>query len=95
MINALIDFGLSRIDAEVYVYLAKTEPKTFEHLRNTLTFDRKELGKSLSSLQKIGLITQNQLLFCAVPFDEVLTLLIETKKEQVHSANKTKNELRF
>lgn len=93
IINALIDIGLTREHAEVYVFLAKKGPKTIENLTKTLIFDSKELGRTLNSLQKKGLITKNQVLFCALPFEEVLTLLIETRKEQAHSANKTKEEL--
>lgn len=93
IINALIENGLTKIQAEVYVYLAKKGPKTIEHLTKTLIFNRKELGKTLNSLQRMGLITKNQVLFCALPFEEVLTLFIETKKEEAHSFNKTKELL--
>ena len=91
--NALIEIGLTRMQAEVYVYLAKKGPKTIKHLTKTLIFDKKEIQKSLGTLQKKGLLTKNQILFCALPFEEALTLLIETKKEQEKLLNETKENL--
>lgn len=93
IITALIETGLTRMQAEIYVYLAKKGPKTLEHLTKTLIFNKKEVKKSLTSLQKRGLLTKNNILFCALPFEEALILLIETKKEQAYSANRTKEKM--
>ena len=63
IITALIETGLTRMQAEIYVYLAKKGPKTLEHLTKTLIFNKKEVKKSLTSLQKRGLLTKNNILF--------------------------------
>ena len=93
IIKALIDNGLTRIQAEVYVYLAKKGPKTVEHLKRTLIYNKKEIKQSLNHLQINGLVTQNRILFCALPFEEALTLLIETRKEEAQIVTKKKEGL--
>jgi len=85
--------GLTRIQAEVYVYLAKKGPKTIDNLIKTLIYNRKEIEQSLKILQSKGILTRNQVLFCALPFEESLTLLIVTKKEQAQVMTKKKEEL--
>ena len=79
--------------AEVYVYLAKKGPKTIEQLTKVLIFNKKEIKQSLTSLEKNGLLTRNQVLFCALPFEEALILLIATKKEQAQTMHENKEEL--
>jgi predicted transcriptional regulator len=93
VIDALIDNGLLRIQAEIYVYLAKKGPKTIECLTKILLYNRKEIEKSLKELQSKGLVTRNQVMFCALPFEEALTHLIETKKEQSNRIEENKKEL--
>ena len=93
IIEALTDIGLTRMQAEVYVYLAKKGPKTIEHLVKTHLFNKKEIRQSLIFLQKNGLISKNQILYCALPFEEALMLLIETKKELAQNMSQNKKEL--
>ncbi len=93
IIEALIGVGLSRRDSEVYVYLAKKGPKTIVHLTKTLIYSKQEINQSLITLQTSGLLTKNQILFCALPFEEALGLLIETKKKQAQSMHENKEEL--
>ena len=93
IITTLVETGLTRMQAEVYVYLAKKGPKTLENLTKTLIFDRKQVKKSLNCLQKKGLLTKNKILFCALPFEEALILLIETKKEQAKVMKISKKEI--
>lgn len=93
IIEALTDIGLTRMQAEVYMYLAKKGPKNVEHLVKTHLFNKKEIRQSLFFLQKNGLVTKNQILYCALPFEEALMLLIETKKELAQNMSQNKKEL--
>ena len=93
IIRALVDVGLTRIQAEVYVYLAKKGPKTIDYLVKTLIYNRREIEQSLKVLQSKGILTRNQVLFCALPFEEALSFLIETRKEQAQVVTKKKEEL--
>jgi hypothetical protein len=81
------------MQAEVYVYLAKKGPKTIDYLLKTLIYNRSEIKQSLKILQSKGILTRNQVLFCALPFEEALILLIETKKEQAQDVIKKKEGL--
>jgi predicted transcriptional regulator len=81
VINALMGLGLSITDAEVYVYLAKKGPKTIEHLTRTLIYNKKEIKQSLNYLQSNGLLSKNRILYCALPFDEALEMLLENVRK--------------
>ena len=93
IIDALTEIGLTRTQAEVYVYLAKKGPKTIKYLTRILLYSKKQIEQSLKGLKSHGLVTRNQVMFCALPFEEALTLLIETKKEQSNLIEDRKKEL--
>ena len=82
VIKALIGLGLSRSDAEVYVYLAKKGPQKVVHLSKALIYNKQKINTSLRNLQTKGLVTTANTTFHALPFKEALELLIETEKEQ-------------
>jgi sugar-specific transcriptional regulator TrmB len=93
IIKALIGLGLSRSDAEVYVYLAKKGPQKTVDLAEALNLSRKKIYSSLKNLQNKGLVTKGRTMFSALPFEEALELLIKTKKEQTEAMIKHKKEL--
>ena len=93
IIDALTEIGLTTMQAEVYVYLAKKGPKTIEYLTKTILYNRKDIERSLKMLQSKGLLTRNEVMFCALPFEDALTLLIETKKEQSNRVEESRREL--
>jgi sugar-specific transcriptional regulator TrmB len=93
IIKALIGLGLSRSDAEVYVYLAKKGPQKTVDLAKALNLSRKKIYSSLKNLQNKGLVTKDRTMFSALPFEEALELLIEKKKEQNEAMIEQKREL--
>jgi sugar-specific transcriptional regulator TrmB len=93
IIKALIGLGLSRSDAEVYVYLAKKGPQKTVDLAKALNLSRKKIYSSLKNLQNKGLVTKDRTMFSALPFEEALELLIEKKKEQTEAMIEQKREL--
>ena len=96
VLKTLEGFGLSRIDAEVYVYLAKKGPKKGRELANALQVTKQQLYPSLKNLKNKGIVTANlerPALFSAVDFEKVLELLIEIKVEQAKVIKETKKEL--
>lgn len=95
IIKSLVEMGFKRVQAEVYVYLAKKGPKTIEDLTQVHIFSEKEIRTSLNFLQRKGLMTQNQMVYSALPFEEALNLLIQKQKEDQESFEKLKNELNF
>lgn len=93
VIKALIGLGLSRLDAEVYVYLAKKGPNKVVTLANALNYNTQKIYASLKNLQTNGLVTKDRIMFSALPFEEALDLLIAMKKEQAQIMQESKEEL--
>jgi len=79
VIKALIGFGLTRVDAEVYVYLAKKGPQKAVDLAKALNINKQKIYASLKNLQTKGLVSKDRTIFSALPFEEALDLLIKMK----------------
>lgn len=77
IIQALISLGLTRTDAEVYVYIAKKGSQESSDLCKSLNYSKRQISDSLNSLKNMGLVTEADARFFALPFEEVLNLLIE------------------
>ncbi len=93
VIKALISLGLSRSDAEVYVYLAKKGPQTAVNLAKALNINKQKIYAGFKNLQTKGLVTKDRTLFSALPFEEALDLLIKMEKEQAQLIQESKEEL--
>ena len=93
IIKTLIGLGLSRSDAELYVYLAKKGPQKTVDLAKAFIYNKREIYSSLRNLQTKGLVTKARTLFSALPFEEALELLISKEKEKAQAVQKSKDEL--
>jgi sugar-specific transcriptional regulator TrmB len=96
IIEALVGLGLSRTDAEVYVHLATKDPETARKISDSLLINRRQIYRSLKSLQSKGIAMVNNQLpskFSVLPFERVVDLLLEVKKEQAKSLEASKAEL--
>ena len=93
IIKALIDLGLSRSDAELYVYLAKKGPQKAVDLAKALNINKPKIYASLRNLQTKGLVTKVHTIFSALTFEEALNLLINMKKDQAQTIHEDKKEL--
>jgi len=96
VLKTLEGLGLSRIDAEVYVYLSKKGPKKGRELADVLQVTKQQLYPSLKNLKNKGIVTvslERPALFSAVAFEKALELLIEIKVEQAKAIKETKKEL--
>jgi sugar-specific transcriptional regulator TrmB len=96
VLKTLEGFGLSRIDAEVYVYLAKKGPRRGREIVGALQIAKQRLYPGLKNLQNNGMITvslERPALFSAVAFEKVLELLIEIKVEQSKAIKENKKKL--
>jgi sugar-specific transcriptional regulator TrmB len=95
IIKSLESLGLSQTDAQVYIYLATTGPKKARDVIKALTINKRQVYRSLKRLQNKGItVTNNErpFLFSAVPFEEVLDLLMEIKKEQAQALQESRKE---
>ena len=96
VLKTLEGLGLSRTDAEVYVYLAKKGPKNGRELADALQVTKQQLYPSLKNLKDKGVVTvslERPALFSAVAFEKVIELLIAIKVEQAKAFEETKKEL--
>jgi sugar-specific transcriptional regulator TrmB len=96
IIKALIGLGLSQTDAEIYVHLATAGPATARSITSNLTFNKRQIYRSLKALQQKGIASGNDEYpaeFYAVSFEKALDLLLDVKKEQAKSLEASKEEL--
>jgi len=93
IIETLTTLGLSRVDAEVYVCIAKNGPKSVKDLDQSLNYSKNQISKSLKMLTAITLVNNEEPLFSALPFEEALELLIANQREKEKALNGTKKRL--
>jgi sugar-specific transcriptional regulator TrmB len=96
VLKTLEGFGLSRTDAEVYIYLAKKGSRKGRELANALQITKQQLYPILKNLKNKGIVTvspERPALFSAVAFEKVLELLITIKMDQAKAIKETKKEL--
>jgi len=95
-LKRLESFGLSRMDAEVYVYLAKKGPQKGKDLAIALKLSRNQLLSTLKSLQNEGLINAKigcPALYSALEFEQILNIIIDIKDEEAQAIRKNRNQL--
>jgi sugar-specific transcriptional regulator TrmB len=96
IIKSLESLGLSQSDAQLYIYLATTGPKKAKDMINALTINKRQVYRSLKHLKNKGITTINDkrpFEFTALPFDMVLDLLMEVKREATKALQASKEEL--
>jgi sugar-specific transcriptional regulator TrmB len=96
ILKSLENLGLSKRDAEVYMYLAKNGQKTAREIMTGLGISKQKLYIIMKNLRnKNVVIVNNRRLstFEAISFKKVLDLIIKIKKEQSEAILETKKEL--
>ena len=96
IIKALRGLGLSLVDAQIYIFLANSGPNTEKEIVENLQILEDKIYHSLNRLQDIEIVKisrKHPLKYSAVPFEEVLELFIEVKKEQTKNMQENKEEL--
>ena len=94
--TALMGLGLSETDVQVYVFLALNGPHKGRDIINELKLYKKKLFRSLKKLQDKDVVKVSDSFpaeFFAVPFEEMLDLIAQIKKEQAKALQETKEEL--
>jgi len=96
VIKALKELGLSSIDVQVYVLIARTEHQNIKEIALALNLPESKAQRSLKDLQSLSIVKASieyPLEFEASPFEEVINLIIEVKKEQAKAMQQAKEEL--
>jgi sugar-specific transcriptional regulator TrmB len=96
ILKALVSLGLSQTDAQIYIYLAREGPAKARNIINGLTINERQVYRSLKRLQNKGITIANDerpFEFTAVPFEMVLDILMEVKRETAKALQASKEEL--
>ena len=96
LISALIGLGLKRIDAQVYVFLAKAGPQKAKAIISQQGIYKQKLCPSLKTLQGKGMVTainERPTLFSAVSLEKIIDQFIIAKKEEAQRIQQNKEEI--
>jgi sugar-specific transcriptional regulator TrmB len=96
VLKTLSDLGLTRLDSEVYIYLAKKGPQKGRDIAKALKVQKPQLYRSLKNLQGKAIVSatlERPARFSAVPFEKVLDLFIRAKLEEAQNIQTEKNRL--
>ena len=91
-----MSLGLSETDAHVYVFLALNGPHKAREIATRMNLYKEQLYRSLRSLQDKDIAkgtVDHPAVFFAIPFEKVLDLLAEIRKEQESVLRKAREEL--
>jgi HTH-type transcriptional regulator, sugar sensing transcriptional regulator len=96
VLKLLENFGFSRVEAKVYLYLTKAGIKSVKDLAEDLKMTTQKLYPILKELQRKGAVTYSSeytTMFSAITFEELLNLQIKlnTKNAQIIKKNKEKS----
>ncbi len=85
--------GLTQIEAQVYVCLAKKGPCNVRQLADALRLNAQLLHASLKNLESKGFVNQTNevsAVFLAVPLEEILDNFVRTNLEQAQNLERLK-----
>lgn len=93
LLNAL---GFSSLEAKVYIYIAKLGPLSNEDIASRVEITLEQLVPILEALVKKGVISptvQNQLVYNALSFEQLLDELIKSEIDQTQKIENTHQQL--
>ncbi len=96
VLKTLKELGLARLDAKIYVFLAKRGPQKAKDVARALRISKQQLYPSLRSLQSKGLVNstfEHPARFSAVSFEKALDLFAKAKMEEAKSIQQSKDEI--
>jgi sugar-specific transcriptional regulator TrmB len=96
MLDTLVSLGLTRTEAQAYVFLAKKSPQTGKELANALKITKPQLYRSLRRLRAKGMVNaspQRPAQYSVVSLEKVLELYAEAMMEQAKALQASRKEL--
>jgi sugar-specific transcriptional regulator TrmB len=96
VIKALVGLGLSETDAQIYVFLSLNGPHKAREIAKKMGIYKEQLYRSLKNLRDKDVVKSTidyPAVFSAIPFEKVLDLLAEIKKEQAQALWDVREEL--
>ena len=96
VLKTLEDIGLTKIEAKVYVFLAKKGTQKAQDAAKQLKIAKQQLYPSLKALQSRSIVIatlEHPARFSAAPFEKALDLLAKAKMEEAKIIQQNKNSL--
>lgn len=96
VLKMLQSFGLSPVESEVYIYLAKAGSSKARDVGRDLNIAKQQLYPVLNSLREKGLVVSKPecaVLFSALAFEELLNIFMKIGAEKVKAIEETREEL--
>jgi len=96
IIQVLEEIGLTQIEARIYVYLDDKEAVNEKELFKKFNLNSRTLNKYLCNLENRGLVISEIDAFknfSAVPFEDVLNVIIEKKVKKSKEIIETKKQI--
>jgi len=91
-----MSIDLSETDAQVYVFLALNGPHKAKEITKKMNLYKEQLYRSINNLKDKDIVKATidyPAVFSAVPFEVVVDLLAEIKKEQAQALQEIKKDL--
>ena len=91
-----MDLGLSEREVQVYFYIATKGPTFARNIISNLPIKKRMTYRTLKNLQTKGIVIvskNNPTEYFALPFGEVLSMLIEQRNKQAKLIKEKKEEL--
>jgi sugar-specific transcriptional regulator TrmB len=96
ILKAIMGIDLSETDAQVYVFLALNGPHKAKEITKKMNLHKEQLYRSLNNLKGKDIVKATldyPAVFSAVPFEVVLDLLAEIKREQAQALQEVRKDL--
>ena len=96
IVKVLKDSGLTEIESQVYIFLAKNGIQNTFNISRGLGKHKAQVYRILKHLQTIGVVEstlESPMRFIAVPFEKVVDLLIKSKEQEAGLLKEEKNDL--
>jgi sugar-specific transcriptional regulator TrmB len=96
VLKTLIDFGLSQLDAQVYVFLGKRGAQKGKDIAKALKIHKQQIYRSLKNLQNKGIVSctvDHPARYSAEPFQKVIDLFIRAKMEETQRLKQSKGSI--
>ena len=94
--KTLMDLGLSQLDAQVYVFLAKRGLQKGQDIAQGLKIHKQQIYRSLKNLQNKGIVevtVDHPARYSAEPFQKVIDLFIRAKMEDAQSLRQNRDSI--
>lgn len=94
--KTLMNLGLSRREAKIYVYLGTEGPREADNIAENLRLSKQQLSFSLKNLQRRRIVISalaysNQ--FRALPFKKAMALLMKANRVEAQHLEQNKEEI--